>query len=286
MEYGLSTRPFAAERLSSRLLDRILESGFRQIEIFAAPEHLDYRDRHHAGDLAHWFSDLGVALHSVHVPPYSEPGGGRKSGFPISISHPQRRLRIDSMDEIKRTLEVAERLPFRYLVVHLGLDNEGFSLENFDAAFTSLEHLRIFGNERGVSLLLENTLGELNKPARLMQFLNYTHLDDVGVCFDAGHAHLDGNVREAFAAVRDRTSAVHLHDNRREKDEHLLPFEAGAGGIEWPALVEDLTEARKSRSFCAFLELQDRGPDPTSLGRVREVVHKLEALGENRDEPN
>ena len=284
IEYGLSTRLFAAERLSSRLLDRILECGFRQIEIFGAPEHLDYRDRNQVRDLAPWFSDLNVALHSVHAPPYSEPGGGRRGGFPISISHSQRRLRIDSMDEIKRILEVAEGLPFKYLVLHLGLDNEGFSLENFDSAFTSLEHLRIFGKERGVSLLLENAAGELNNPARLMQFLNYTHLDDVGICFDAGHAHLDGNAREAFPQVRERTSSVHLHDNRGERDEHSLPFEVDAGGIEWPGLMKDLHEASENRGFCAFLELQDHGSDATRLARAREAVRKLEALERRPEE--
>jgi sugar phosphate isomerase/epimerase len=285
MEYGLSTRLFLAERLSSRLLDRILEAGFRQIEIFAAPEHLDYRDRHHVSDLAQWFSDLSVPLHSMHAPPYSEPGGLRRGGFPISISYTQRRLRIDSMDEIKRTLEVAEQLPFRYLVLHLGLDNEGFSLEKFDAAFTSLEHLRVFGKERGVNLLLENALGELNMSSRLMHFLAYTHLEDVAVCFDVGHAHLEGDAREALTAVRERTVAVHLHDNHGEKDEHLLPFHAPDGGIRWRPLIEDLIDASKSRSFCAFLELQDRGPEATNLARVREVVHKLEALEGERAQP-
>jgi sugar phosphate isomerase/epimerase len=164
------------------------------------------------------------------------------------------------------------------MVLHLGLDQEGFSLESFDAAFTSLEHLRIFGKERGVNLVLENALGELNQPSRLMQFLNYTHLDDIGICFDTGHAHLGGNVREAFTAVRERTASVHLHDNRGEKDEHLPPFEADAGGIEWAPLIEDLNDASRTRAFGVFLELRDHGPESTSLGRVREVVRKLESL--------
>ena len=281
MEYGLSTRLFAGERLTSRILDRILESGFRQIEIFAVPEHFDYHDRNHARDLAAWFSDLGVALHTVHAPLYSEPGGERRGGFLISISHPLRRLRITSMDEIKWTLEVAERLPFRYLVLHLGLDNEAFSLENFDAAFTSLEHLRIFAKERGVNLLLENTVGDLNTPSRLMHFLNYTHLDDVGICFDTGHAHLDGNAREAFAGVRERMTSVHLHDNRGEKDEHLLPLETNSGGIEWPGLIQDLSEWCHTRGICSFLEPADRYAEVTNLAHLREVVRNLEKLEES-----
>ncbi|HEY6292944.1 MAG TPA: sugar phosphate isomerase/epimerase family protein [Terriglobia bacterium] len=283
MEYGLSTRLFAAERLSSRLLDRILQAGFREIEIFAAPEHLDYRDVHHVRDVAQWFGDLGVALHSVHAPLFSEPGGGRRGGLAISIAYTERRLRIDSMDEIKHTLEVAERLPFRFLVLHLGLDTDEYTLERYDAAFTSLEHLRVFAKERGVSLLLENTAAELGKPSRLIQFLSYTHLDDVGVCFDVGHAHLSGDPLEGLRTLRERVASAHLHDNHGERDEHLMPFE---GGTVWPSLIQDLSDASaaKSGGLCAFLELQDRGPEATSLPRVREVVQKLEELGGERRE--
>jgi sugar phosphate isomerase/epimerase len=277
MEYGLSTRLFATSRLSSRLLDRIVEAGFHQIEIFGAPEHLNYRDPNHVRDVAQWFSDFGVALHSLHAPPYSEPGSGRRGGFAISVAYTQRRLRIDSMDEIKRTIEVAERLPFRFLVLHLALEHDEYGLDRFDAAFTSLEHLRIFAKERGVSLLLENAPGEINTPARLGEFLDYTHLSNVGICFDTGHAHLAGNEREAFGVLRDRIASIHLHDNRGEKDDHLLPLE---GGIDWPGLMPELSGA-KSKSgedLCAFLELQDHGPDSIPLQRVREVARKLDEL--------
>jgi len=275
MEYGLSTRLFVSERLSSRLLDRILEAGFRQIEIFAAPEHLDYHDPNHARDLVQWFGDLGVTLHSIHAPLFSEPGGGRRGGFAISIAYAERRLRIDSMDEIKRTLEVAERLPFRFLVLHLGLEQDEYTLDKYDAAFTSLEHLRVFAKERGVSLLLENTNGELGQPPRLMQFLTYTHLDDVGICFDTGHAHLDGDALEGLRTLRERLASAHLHDNRGEKDEHLPPFE---GGVPWPALLPDLESAAAARpaGLCAFLELQDHGQESTRLERLGELVRKLQ----------
>lgn len=277
MEYGLSTRLFAPERLSSRLLDRILESGFRQIEIFGAPEHLNYRDPHHVRDVAQWFSDFGVGLHSLHAPPYSEPGSGRRGGFAISVAYTQRRLRIDSMDEIKRTLEAAERLPFRFLVLHLALEHDEYGLDRFDAAFTSLEHLCIFAKERGVGLLLENAPGEINTPVRLLEFLDYTHLRNVGICFDAGHAHLAGNAREAFGVLRERTASIHLHDNRGEKDDHLMPFE---GGIDWPGLMQDLSAAQSGSgdSPCAFLELQDHGPDPARLKKAIDVARRLEEL--------
>jgi sugar phosphate isomerase/epimerase len=130
-----------------------------------------------------------------------------------------------------------------------------------------------------VSLLLENAPGEINTPARLLEFLDYTHLGNVGICFDAGHAHLAGNAREALGVLRERIGSIHLHDNRGEKDDHFLPFE---GGIDWPGLIQDLSAVRSSESLCAFLELQNHGPDSTRLQRVSDVARRIEELGQER----
>jgi sugar phosphate isomerase/epimerase len=118
----------------------------------------------------------------------------------ISIASLQRRTRIASMDEIKRAIEMAEYLPFRYIVLHLGIPNEAYDLSKFDAAFTSIEHLKIFAKERGVKILLENIPGELSSPEHIQSFLNYTRLD-LKVCFDTGHAHMAGDVQSAFRSA-------------------------------------------------------------------------------------
>lgn len=284
MKYGLSTRLFSGEYLGSALLDRIIESGFREIEIYAAREHFDYHDRQRVRDIGLWFRDRGVGLESVHAPPFSEPGSGRRGGFVISIAHLERRHRIDSMDEIKRVLEAAEQLPFRFLILHLGLDEEEFSLEKFDAAFTSLEHLRIFAKERGVKLLLENTGGGMGTPSRLIDFLKYTRLDDVGICFDTGHAHLEGALAESLNTVRARMVCAHLHDNAGEKDDHRMPF---AGGVDWAAFLPALAGAAAGiDGFCALLELRERAAEPVTLQNLRATARQLEALEREPVEEN
>ncbi|HEV2424247.1 MAG TPA: sugar phosphate isomerase/epimerase family protein [Terriglobia bacterium] len=288
MKYGLSTRLFASERLTSRLLGRILEAGFSEIEVFAARDHLDYHDPTYARDLGQWFSDFNIKLHSLHAPLSSEAGAGRRGGFMISVAYAERRRRIDSMDEIKRALEVAERAPFSYLVLHLGLEGEEYSLDKFDAAFTSIEHLRIFAKERGVRLLLENTVSELGNPPHLMQFLSYTRLDDVGICFDAGHARLTGGALEGLGALKDRMVTAHLHDNHGEKDEHLLPMlaapgpgESGQGGIDWPRLMAEMARAGSgSDGLCSFLELQH---EQASLREARDAASRLRGMEAGRE---
>lgn len=288
MNYGLSTRPFAGERLTSRLLDRIAAAGFSTVEVFASREHLDYRDPNHTRDLGQWFSDSRLEFHSLHAPVCSEAGFGRRGGFMISLAYRERRLRIDSMDEIKRALETAERAPFLYLVLHLGLEGEEYGLEKFDAAFTSIEHLRIFAKERGVRLLLENTVSELGNPVRLMEFLNYTRLDDVGICFDSGHAHLTGGALDGLQTVKDRMITAHLHDSRGEKDEHLPPLEVDGGdgrraGIDWRSLLAELSAPGSGPDdLRVFIELLE-GAGPLSPADIARTVDRLKSLAEEAE---
>ncbi len=273
MDFALSTHLFVGERLSSHILDQILGAGIRHMEIFAARQHLDYCDANHVRDVAQWFFDHGVALHSIHAPLFADFDWGRSGGLAVSLTYLEKRLRIDSMDEIKRAIEIAERLPFRYLVLHLGLLNEEYDLKKFDAAFTSVEHLKIFAKERGAQILLENTPNELSTPARLLEFIHYTRLEDVKICFDTGHAHMASGVQPAFQTLRERIASTHVHDNHREEDEHLMPFD---GEIDWEQTIRDFRAV--DGRFPILLELRNYGPERSNLARVREVMEKMDAI--------
>jgi sugar phosphate isomerase/epimerase len=273
MELGLSTYLFAEQRLSSFLLDRVLSAQIRTLEIYAAREHFDFYDANYVRDIGQWFLDHNVKLFSLHAP-VSKGGARGNRDFPVSPAYLERRQRIDSMDEIKRAIDIAERLPFRYLILHLGLDDEEYDLRKFDAAFTSIEHLRMFAKERGAQVLIENTRGGLGTPQRLSQFLEYTHLD-AGACFDAGHAHLTGGIQPAFETLESRIAAVHLHDNRGDSDDHLLPF---AGTIEWDAALKTLGALDAKVPF--LLEPRAAGAETASMAKIREVAEKLSRVTE------
>ena len=274
MEYALSTYLFVNERLGAHILDHVLSAGICQFELFAARQHLEYRDPNHVRDLGLWFADHGIHLHSLHSPVFSEAEGGRAGSPPISIAYLEKRLRIASMDEIKRALEVAERLPFRYLILHMGLEGEEWDLNRVDAAFSSIEHLSIFAKDYGVQILLENIPNELTAPDRLVQFINYTRMDGLQICFDIGHAHLAPGVASAFHTLKGHLASVHLHDNDGSKDEHRLPYD---GTVDWGAFVRDF-RATGAKAPLVF-ELRNDSPEPFNLTRLRPVIEKLEAIG-------
>jgi len=154
----------------------------------------------------------------------------------------------------------------------MGLPEEEYSLPRFDAAMTSLEHLKIFANERGVELLLENIPNELGTPERLAEFLQYTRLN-LKVCLDTGHAHMTCGVHAAFETLHNQIGSTHVHDNRREKDDHLMPFD---GEIDWTETVRDLR--RGQGQFPVLFEVRDYGPELSSLARLAGVMHRMENL--------
>jgi sugar phosphate isomerase/epimerase len=237
MQRILSTYLFVRRKLGPPILEAAAQSGFTAIELFCAGGHFDYQSLTEARALGAWLDAHGLALHAVHAPTQRDQGPARESGSPISISDPERVRRLDAVDEIKRALDLAECVPFRFLVLHVATSRDPDEPRRWDAAFNSIEHLALFAKQRGVSIALENTPGEMPTPANLRRFLDQTRLTDVRFCFDVGHAHIGGGIAVALESMRERIVTAHIHDNHGEKDEHLVPFE---GTIDWPAALAAL----------------------------------------------
>jgi sugar phosphate isomerase/epimerase len=275
MQRVLSTYRYVRQQLNGSLLTEISRAGIKNIEIFCAQPHFNYGDSQAVRDLAGSLEEHGLALHSLHAPTQRDLAPGRESGFPISISEPERVRRLDAVDEVKRALEVAEQIPFRYLIQHIGNNRQAADGRSFDAAFNSLEHLVVFAKHRGVTIALENTPGEFGCAASLQQFVKETHMKELRFCFDIGHAHIDSSVAASLEAMHGRIVTTHLHDNHGEKDEHLLP---GAGAIDWDAAVKALRA--NPEELPLVLELKEKATGDPSLDKVCEAFDKLEEIAE------
>jgi sugar phosphate isomerase/epimerase len=80
-------------------------------------------------------------------------------------------------------------------------------------------------------------------------------------------------VRAAFETLRDLIASTHVHDNRHEKDDHLMPF---AGEIDWGEAVRDLRTGEGR--FPVLFEVRDYGPELSSLARLAEVMNRMNNL--------
>ena len=276
MNRVLSTHLLVNHRLSVAWLSRVMQAGIPAVEIFCARQHLDYRNRAQVAELGHWFGDSDLKLHSVHSPMYSDELWGRSGPHSIiTLTEPVKSQRLQMVDEIKRALEIAETVPFRYLIQHIGVSGEEFSDRKVDAAFSALEELSLFARQRGVEVLLETIPNGLSSAERLHHFLEVTHLD-LGFVFDVGHANLGGGVQAEFDIMKDRIRSTHVHDNDGKQDKHLFPLVSEGGTVDW----EETMSLLRSRSpQCPLLlELREVEGMEHPLDRVNEVFDRLESL--------
>jgi sugar phosphate isomerase/epimerase len=246
----------------------LASTGAQAIELWGAVPHFNFLSRPAVREVADYFASSPVKLHSLHYPMYREESGNLTRN---NVVHAERGERIAAMDEVKRAIEVAELAPFRFLILHLDEYEQPWSEAVLDHAMTSVEHLRAFARPLGVTLALENLYNGVTDPENLLEVLRTGHLDDVGLCFDSGHAHMvaatrareksdahaaDGSViaaREAVMAeyfailemMAPRIVTTHLHDNDSTRDAHLWPADASLNGhgIPWPETMRILSAA-------------------------------------------
>src|SRR6202162_3602078 len=272
MQRAVSTYLFVKERLHPGILDGLARAGVQAVEIFAARQHIDYANRKaHVKEIAEWFKGSGIPLNSVHSPLYSDYEWGRAGAPPVNVASSDRSQRISAMDEIKRALEIAEQIPFRFLVQHLGASGESFIDRKFERAMTSIEHLRAFAKPLGVRIVLENIPNELCTPDKLVEFIQTSHFDDVGICFDFGHAHITSNVVEDFEILKNHIRSTHVHDNAGNRDSHLW---RGKVSIDWKQAMELMRAAPHTPPLLLEIEADEKVNPVEKMGETFTELEK------------
>lgn len=276
MNRAFSTHFFRNHRLTIEHLEQVAQR-VGLVEIFCTRPHFDWRDRNAVLTLRNWFRDSKLELHSLHSPMSADEMGGRGGARAIvNLAEPEKIHRRDSVDEVKRALETSEEIPFRYLIQHLGTPYQEWDMRYVDAIFASLSELNVFAKHRNVEILVENIPNDLSSADALLKIMDVTRLQN-NFCFDTGHANLQakktgGHVEEEFEMMKARIRSTHVHDNNGEDDNHLFPFVAEAGTIDWNQTMDLLRSA--PGQYPLMLELREA--DGVSIDRVNEVFDRLE----------
>ena len=227
--FGISSHLFHNDRLTREHLLEVGAHGFDRFELFATRTHFDYHNRSVIADLQQWLTEAGLELQSVHAPVGESFERGRW-GPPFNLASPDDTRRTQAVEECVRALQIAQRIPFRFLIAHIGVTRDQADHNSRSAARKSVEALHALAKPLGVRLAVEVIPNDLSRPASLVHFVEDVIDTGVGICLDFGHAHMEGDLIEAIETVSEHVVATHVHDNRGRTDEHLAPFE---GTIDW-----------------------------------------------------
>jgi sugar phosphate isomerase/epimerase len=289
--YGVSTHLFHESRLCREHLVHIAAHGFEAVELFATRSHFDYHDHQAASQLSGWLSDTRLTLHSVHAPIFEAMKGGKWVGSFSNASSDEGRRRA-ALEEARAALQIARQVPFRFLVVHLGMpqveqvppgdpstgsgSSRATSRDDNQpaAARRSVEEIATMAAAVGVRVALEVIPNPLSSAAALVRLIE-DDLEgiDVGICLDYGHAHLMGDLGEAIETVSGHLWTTHVHDNGGTRDDHLVPF---AGTIDWGAAIMETQKIGYDDTL--MLEVADSGNPVAVLERAVKARARLEEM--------
>jgi sugar phosphate isomerase/epimerase len=274
MRFGISTHLYHDRRLDRTHLAEIAGHGFDSVEVFATRSHFDYRDESAVAHLRAWLEETGLTLHSVHAPITSQFGAGDVWAPTFSNASADAATRQAAVEETAAALQIARRIPFEVLVVHLGTpDAKAAAGDNSrGAAARSAEEICRLAESVGVRVALEVIPNALSTPSALSALLD-RELDAAaaGVCLDFGHAFLGGSVPDAIETVGEHLIATHVHDNHGRSDEHLVPY---AGTIDWDASLISMQKIGYAGTY--LMELANTGTPGAVLEEARRARERFE----------
>jgi sugar phosphate isomerase/epimerase len=237
-KFGVSTHLYHELKLEKAHLLEIAANGFEAVELFATRSHFDYHDEAAIQVLKDWLTEAKLELHSVHAPITDVFANGRGQRI-FSTATRDTEARKAALHEMAAALKVAKVVPFNYLVVHLGVPlawgNPGPDENNRDAAIRSVEEIHGMAEATGVNVALEVMGNTISTAPDLVEIIERSFEGaDIGICMDVGHAHMLGDTTEAIETTSEYLVTTHIHDNRRQSDDHLVPFQ---GNINWAATI-------------------------------------------------
>lgn len=132
---------------------------------------------------------------------------------------------------ICRQIEICEKLGIKDTVVHgvckWDITREEFMQKNKELYLGLLK----FAEKFNVNILTENTCKKNNPFYYLLDSKDYFELKEkinhplFGYCWDVGHAHIEGvNQYEEIMAIGSDLKAIHIHDNDKHGDTHVMPY--------------------------------------------------------------
>lgn len=138
------------------------------------------------------------------------------------------------IDGYLNDFDVCKKYGIDMVVMHLTSKTD--AKEPNKIGLDRVKRLVKYAEKLGIKIAFENT--------KMWGYLEYIFKniksDNIGICFDSGHCHAHYNDKFSWDFFKNKIFTVHLHDNDKSSDQHLLPFD---GTVNWELFETKLKEA-------------------------------------------
>lgn len=186
----------------------------------------------------------------------------------VNIAALQEKSRINSIEQIKESINLANEINAEAVVVHPGLAsflaNKYYLDTVYEYANASIKELGDYGKDLGVLVTIENMPtfdGMLYKDINDLHELLVSL--DMYMTLDVGHANHVGYAPDEM--IFDSIKHVHMHDNFGDDDAHLA---FGEGSIDLKGIINRLEE--KNYDGIYIIEVNDEDSIKKSYGYIKE----------------
>jgi L-ribulose-5-phosphate 3-epimerase len=241
------------------LLRSLADAGHEQVEVLAAPPHVDLDDlRATVASLTSVIRGTGQRVTSV-VP----------SGVDVNLASSQEDMRAWSRKQFLAAATLAAELGAPRVVVHPGRRHPlrpPPREELWERVVDGLGIITSAGQQLGLEVLLENVpTGLIDTAAECAEVAAALH-GSVGLCFDVANAFMVEDVAHAIGSLPVPPGLVHLSDTRRDR---WLHDPLGAGDIAW----DDVAAALLASAYDGPVVLETLHDGDAGVGFDRDVEH-------------
>ncbi len=173
----------------------------------------------------------------------------------VNIASPQDQSRLNSIAQIKSSIDLANEINAEAVVVHPGLisflANKYFKKEVYEFANQSIKEIGDYAKNLGVMATIENMPNFEPMIYQNIADLNQLLVEnEMHMTLDIGHANHVGYAPDEM--IFDSIKHVHVHDNLGDDDSHL-PL--GEGSIDLKYIINTLES--KNYDGIYILEVND-----------------------------
>ena len=187
----------------------------------------------------------------------------------VNIAAVQEKSRLNSIEQIKESINLANEINCEAVVVHPGLAtflaNKYFIDNVYKFANESIEEIGKYARDLGVLTTVENTPSFDGMLYNNISDLNELLLSlDMYMTLDVGHANHAGYTPDEM--IFDSIKHIHMHDNYGDDDEHLA---FGEGNIDLKSIINNFN--RKNYDGIYIIEVNDTD----SIKKSYEYIKKI-----------